>query len=244
MQIDNLTLPRGLTMTAPIIQFDISLLVVGGGGNGGGLYTQNSNNAGGGGGSGGALSDTCTIYVGITSFTVTVGDGSNNKTSSITSTNFNRYAYGGGTGGRSGGNAGQPGGSGSAGGGGARGDGITSGGGGGGAGGNFFSPTGGGGGSYSGGGGGGGGGGGYSGPGYGQGGEGGSRNWSPIDYDNIGSSWGAGASGATANNGNPGIVAIKYLDIYPAASSVTGATMTTSGGYRVYKFTSSGSITF
>jgi hypothetical protein len=25
---------------------------------------------------------------------------------------------------------------------------------------------------------------------------------------------------------------------------VTGATMTTSGGYRVYKFTSSGSITF
>lgn len=46
-------------------------------------------------------------------------------------------------------------------------------------------------------------------------------------------------------NGGSGIVVIRYADSYAAAASTTGSpTITTSGGYRVYKFTSSGSITF
>jgi hypothetical protein len=37
---------------------------------------------------------------------------------------------------------------------------------------------------------------------------------------------------------------IRFVDTLPVASSVTGATTSTSGGYRYYYFTSSGSITF
>jgi hypothetical protein len=40
-------------------------------------------------------------------------------------------------------------------------------------------------------------------------------------------------------------VIIRYLDVYSAAVSTTGSpTVTTSGGYRIYTFTGSGSITF
>jgi hypothetical protein len=52
---------------------------------------------------------------------------------------------------------------------------------------------------------------------------------------------GTGIGGA----GGSGIVIIRYADSYIAASSTTGSpTITTAGGYRVYKWTSSGSITF
>ena len=45
--------------------------------------------------------------------------------------------------------------------------------------------------------------------------------------------------------GGSGIVIIRYSDIYPEASSTTGnPTITVSGGYRIYKYTGSGSITF
>jgi hypothetical protein len=45
--------------------------------------------------------------------------------------------------------------------------------------------------------------------------------------------------------GGSGIVIIRYADSYPAATSTTGSpTITTAGGYRVYQWTSSGSITF
>jgi hypothetical protein len=49
-----------------------------------------------------------------------------------------------------------------------------------------------------------------------------------------------GAGGA----GGSGVVIIRYSDSFPLASSTTGSpTVTTSGGYRIYKWTSSGSIT-
>jgi hypothetical protein len=38
---------------------------------------------------------------------------------------------------------------------------------------------------------------------------------------------------------------LRYPDSFSAASATTGSpTITVSGGYRIYKFTSSGSITF
>ena len=57
-----------------------------------------------------------------------------------------------------------------------------------------------------------------------------------------GGSWdGSGVAGA----GGSGIVIIRYADTYPAATSTTGSpTITVAGGYRVYKWTASGSITF
>jgi hypothetical protein len=40
-------------------------------------------------------------------------------------------------------------------------------------------------------------------------------------------------------------VIIRYADTYDAASATTGSpTITVTGGYRIYKFTASGSITF
>jgi hypothetical protein len=46
-------------------------------------------------------------------------------------------------------------------------------------------------------------------------------------------------------NGGSGIVIIRYPDTLPAASTTTGSpTITTTGGYRIYKWTGSGSITF
>jgi hypothetical protein len=46
-------------------------------------------------------------------------------------------------------------------------------------------------------------------------------------------------------SGGSGIVIIRYSDTFAAATSTTGSpTITVAGGYRVYKWTSSGSITF
>jgi hypothetical protein len=54
-----------------------------------------------------------------------------------------------------------------------------------------------------------------------------------------GAAWQSGASGGS------GVVIIRYADTYPAASSTTGSpTITVTGGYRIYKWTGSGSITF
>ena len=57
---------------------------------------------------------------------------------------------------------------------------------------------------------------------------------------------GGGGSGAsTGAAGGSGIVILRYPDTYPAATSTTGSpTITVAGGYRIYKYTSSGSITF
>jgi hypothetical protein len=59
-----------------------------------------------------------------------------------------------------------------------------------------------------------------------------------------GSSNGGGA-GSTPRAGGSGIVIIRYSDSYTAASATTGSpTITVTGGYRIYTWTSSGSITF
>jgi hypothetical protein len=57
---------------------------------------------------------------------------------------------------------------------------------------------------------------------------------------------GSGGGGySTATAGASGIVVIRYADSYPAATATTGSpTITVAGGYRVYKFTATGSITF
>jgi hypothetical protein len=56
---------------------------------------------------------------------------------------------------------------------------------------------------------------------------------------------GAGNGNVHGRAGGSGIVIIRYADAYPAATSTTGSpTVTVAGGYRVYNWTSSGSITF
>lgn len=62
---------------------------------------------------------------------------------------------------------------------------------------------------------------------------------------------GGGGGGGTNNNdysaggGGSGLVIIQYPDTFPAATATTGSpTVYLTGGYRVYKFTGSGSITF
>jgi hypothetical protein len=55
---------------------------------------------------------------------------------------------------------------------------------------------------------------------------------------------GGNPDGFRGGNGGSGVVIVRYPDTFGAATSTTGSpTITTSGGYRIYKFTSSGSIT-
>jgi hypothetical protein len=61
---------------------------------------------------------------------------------------------------------------------------------------------------------------------------------------------GGGANGYSANSriagtGGSGVVVIRYPAIFTRALSTTGAnTYTVSDGYRYYRFTASGTITF
>lgn len=62
---------------------------------------------------------------------------------------------------------------------------------------------------------------------------------------NTGGGGGGGNGGTGGGLGGSGIVIIRYPDTFLAAASTTGSpTITVAGGYRVYKFTASGSITF
>lgn len=54
-----------------------------------------------------------------------------------------------------------------------------------------------------------------------------------------------GVNGGNVKAGDSGIVVIRYADSYPAAAATTGSpTVTVTGGYRIYTFTGSGTITF
>lgn len=56
---------------------------------------------------------------------------------------------------------------------------------------------------------------------------------------------GRASTSGTGGAGGSGVVFIRYLDTFPAAAATTGnPTMTVSGGYRIYKFTQTGTITF
>jgi hypothetical protein len=53
-----------------------------------------------------------------------------------------------------------------------------------------------------------------------------------------------GGGGGAGGSGGSGVVILRYADTYPVASATTGTvTATTTGGYRIYKWTGSGSIT-
>jgi hypothetical protein len=54
-----------------------------------------------------------------------------------------------------------------------------------------------------------------------------------------------GAGGPVPRNGMNGIVIIRYPDTFGLAKTTTGSpTVNTTGGYRIYTFNSSGSITW
>jgi hypothetical protein len=62
---------------------------------------------------------------------------------------------------------------------------------------------------------------------------------------NTGGGGGGCAQVGDGGAGGSGIVIIRYADTFSAATSTTGSpTVTVAGGYRVYKWTGSGSITF
>jgi hypothetical protein len=86
--------------------------------------------------------------------------------------------------------------------------------------------------------------------GSGGGGNGGITTRSPGTAATANTGGGGGGQGDTGGylygyNGGSGVVIIRYPDSYTAASATTGSpVVTVSGGYRIYQWTSSGSITF
>jgi len=53
-----------------------------------------------------------------------------------------------------------------------------------------------------------------------------------------------GGGGGGAGNGGSGIVVVRHPDTYAQATVTGSPTITTSGGYIVYKFTGSGTISW
>ena len=93
--------------------------------------------------------------------------------------------------------------------------------------------------------------------GYAGGGPGGGG-WSSLGYSNgnspsnagtgygnggIGGFW-TGSSVAGGGGGQAGVVIVRYSNSFPAPVSVTGATDISTGAFRIYRWTSNGSITF
>jgi hypothetical protein len=73
----------------------------------------------------------------------------------------------------------------------------------------------------------------------------GNVHYAPNSND-TGSGGGSGSATSTYGaNGGSGLVIVSYPDTYSAASATTGSpAIALVGGYRYYKFTSSGSMTF
>jgi hypothetical protein len=61
---------------------------------------------------------------------------------------------------------------------------------------------------------------------------------------NRGGGGGGGKLGGSGASGGSGIVVIRFLDGYPAATVTGSPTYVVSGGYRTYTFTGTGTITF
>jgi hypothetical protein len=88
---------------------------------------------------------------------------------------------------------------------------------------------------------GGGGGGAY---GTGSGGTGGGGNRNTAGTANTGGGGGGGTGNSTqGGNGGSGVVIIKYPDTFPAATTTGSPTVTSITGYRIYKFTGTGTFT-
>ena len=81
---------------------------------------------------------------------------------------------------------------------------------------------------------------------YGSGTDGGGNGGYSNGIPNTGGGGGSmGDASGYAASGGSGRVILRYADIFPAATATTGTvTVTVSGGYRHYDFTTSGSITF
>jgi hypothetical protein len=81
--------------------------------------------------------------------------------------------------------------------------------------------------------------------GVGGGGSGGKAGTSNGTDGTVNTGGGGGGAGIASGAGGSGIVILRYPDTFIAATSTTGSpTITVAGGFRVYKFTASGSITF
>jgi hypothetical protein len=66
-----------------------------------------------------------------------------------------------------------------------------------------------------------------------------------MELGNTGGGGGGTNGAATGGSGGSGIVIIRYPNTYADPASTTGTpTVTNTGGYKIYKWTSSGSITF
>lgn len=69
-----------------------------------------------------------------------------------------------------------------------------------------------------------------------------------VDYLLVSGGGGGGSGGygpiTTGGNGGSGIVIIRYLNTFRDAVTTGSPTFTNSGGYKIYQFTGSGSISF
>lgn len=80
---------------------------------------------------------------------------------------------------------------------------------------------------------------------YASGGNGSAGSFSSGVYSSTSGAGGGGGTGSFSQGGGNGIVILRYLSSFDLPISTTGSpTITTAGGYRIYTWTSSGSITF